>query len=65
VGHPQVRTQILQRWITLPGYALVALLLLSTRFVDWLPLAFPLWVLVLSIYILVENLRGTKPGATG
>jgi hypothetical protein len=32
------------------------------REVDWLPLALPLWVLVLSLYILVENLRPTKPG---
>jgi len=60
-----MRTHTLPRWITLPGYALAALLLLSTRFVDWLPLAFPLWVFILSLYILIENLRGTKPGATG
>ncbi len=60
-----MRTRVLPRWITLPGYVLAALLLLSSRFADWLPLVFPLWVLVLSTYILIENLRGTKLDTAG
>ncbi len=39
-----LRTLILPRWIALPGYALALLLLVSSHFVDWLGLAFPLWV---------------------
>ena len=60
-----MRTHILPHWLTLPGYALAVLLLLSSRFADWLPLAFPLWVLVMSLYILIDNLRRTKPGTAG
>ena len=52
------------RWITIPGYALAVLLLLSSRFADWLALGFPMWVLILSIYILVENLRAPSAGTT-
>jgi len=58
-----IRTHILPRWITLPGYALASLLLVSSHFFDWLGLAFPLWVLILSVYILVENLRPRRPDA--
>jgi hypothetical protein len=59
-----IRSRILPRWITIPGYALALLLLLSNRFADWLGLAFPIWVLILSIYILVENLHGPSAGTT-
>ncbi len=57
-----IRTRILPRWIALPGYALALLLLVSSHFVDWLGFAFPLWVFVLSAYILVENLRAPSAG---
>ncbi len=56
------RTRILPRVITLPGYALAVLLMVSNHFVDLLALAFPLWVLVLSVYMLIENLRTPRPG---
>jgi hypothetical protein len=57
-----IRTRILPRWIALPGYALALLLLVSSHFVDWLGFAFPLWVFVLSAYILAENLRAPNAG---
>jgi len=59
-----LRTRILPRWIALLGYVLASLLLLSSHFVDWLPLAFPLWVFMVSIYILIENLRAPSEGMT-
>ena len=52
-----IRTGMLPRWISLLGYGLALLLLLSSHFVDWLSLAFPLWVFIMSAFILVENMR--------
>ena len=57
-----LRTSVLPRWIALLGYALVLLLLVSSHFVDWLGLVFPLWVFILSTYILVENRRAPSAG---
>jgi hypothetical protein len=34
-----------------------ALLLLSITYVEWIAMLFPLWVLMLSVQILVENYR--------
>lgn len=50
-----MRTQFIPRWIALPGYALAVLLLVSSHFLDWLSLVFPLWIFVMSIYILFDN----------
>ena len=40
--------------------------LLSGRYIEWILMLFPLWVLLISIYILIDNLRQTpQAAATG
>jgi hypothetical protein len=50
-------TGIAARWIAYLGYGLAAFLLLGGGFTDWTFLVFPLWVLLMSSYILIDNLR--------
>jgi len=57
-----VRTRVMPRWLALLGYALALVLLLSISHYSWISLVFPLWVLLISVYILIENLK-RKPGA--
>lgn len=57
------RTRFISRWIALLGYALAALLLFSGRRIEGIMLVFPLWVLLISVHILVDNLRHAPPGA--
>ena len=62
-----VRTRVMPRWMAWLGYALALLLLVSISQYELVLMVFPLWILLISIYILVENLRrgpGTAmPGA--
>jgi hypothetical protein len=39
------------------GYALALFLLLSIGKFGWAPLVFPLWTLVVSVYVLIANFR--------
>jgi hypothetical protein len=55
-----LRTGFIARWITFFGYAVALLLLFSSRYIDGILLIFPLWVLLLSIHILIDNLRGLE-----
>ena len=50
-----LRTSIVPRWIAFLGYGLGALLLLSIGIIRWIPLVFPIWVLLISVAILFEN----------
>jgi len=54
----QLRTRILPRWMPFLGYALALMLLVSVGTIEWILMVFPLWVLLISAYILIENVRG-------
>jgi hypothetical protein len=56
-------TGIAARWIAYLGYALALFLLLGGGFTDWTFVVFPLWVLLMSSYILIDNIRPQGQGA--
>jgi hypothetical protein len=58
-----LRTKVTPRWMALLGYALALLLLVSISRASWIFVVFPLWILLISIYILIENYRGGPAAA--
>ena len=52
-----LRTGIVPRWMAILGFVLAVLLLLSVGYFQWTPLLFPLWVLMISVYVLFFNLK--------
>lgn len=52
-----LRTGILPRWLVVAGYVVGVVLLLSVTLSPWMNLLFPAWTFVLSVTILVNNLR--------
>ena len=52
-----LRLKLAPRWMVLLGYLLALFLLLSIGFISWISVVFPLWVLLISVYILIENFR--------
>jgi hypothetical protein len=52
-----MRTGALPKWISLLGYLLALVLLVTLASFSWVSLVFPLWVLLVSLAILVENMR--------
>ena len=57
-----IYTGIAARWIAVLGYALALMLLFGGSVTDWTVLVFPLWVLLMSTYILADDLR--RPSRT-
>jgi hypothetical protein len=60
-----VRTGVTPRWMALLGYVLALLLLVSIGYTSWVFLVFPLWIFLISVYILIENIhRGPDAAAS-
>jgi hypothetical protein len=55
-----MRTRSAPRWIAYLGYALALILLVTITRSTWVAVLFPLWVLLLSSYILIDNYRGGR-----
>jgi hypothetical protein len=52
---------IFPRWMSILGYGLALMLLLSVAYFAWIYLVFPLWVLLISVHILLANLKLKLP----
>lgn len=58
-----LHTRFIARWIAFLGYVLALLLLLSSRQIEGILLVFPLWALLISLYIWIDNRR--QPSTAG
>jgi hypothetical protein len=56
-----LRTGITPRWMAVLGLALALVLIVSVRFTFLASLIFPLWVLLISVYVLIDNFRRQAP----
>lgn len=55
-----IRTRVIPRWLAWSGFGLAAIMILRVGYINrlgWVILSFPLWVLLVSIYILIDNYR--------
>jgi hypothetical protein len=54
------RTRLAPRWLVASGYLIAVLLLLTVGIFAWVELVFPAWVLGLSLYVLITNLKRAR-----
>jgi hypothetical protein len=58
-----IRTRVIPRWLAWFGVGLAAIMILRIGYINrlgWIFLSFPLWVLLVSVYILIDNYRKKK-----
>ncbi len=54
-----IYTEMAPRWMAFLGFALALTLLVGSYYIPWSIVALPLWVLLISVHILIDNLLGT------
>jgi hypothetical protein len=59
-----IYTGMAPRWMALLGFTLALILLIGSYYIAWSVVVLPLWVLLISIHILLDNLRGTAAAAS-
>ena len=52
-----IYTEIVPRWIAVLGFMLAAVLLLGSYYIRWSIVVLPAWVLLISVYIIMEKFR--------
>jgi hypothetical protein len=52
-----IYTGMAPRWIAILGYALALILLVGSYYIAWSFVVLPMWVLLISVFILIDNLR--------
>ena len=62
LGTIWLRTGLMPRWLSFITYLFALILILSTSLNIWMVLVFPTWVFIISIYILILNMRSGAPG---
>ena len=52
-----IYTKFAPRWIAFVGYGLALVILFGSYYINWSFIVFPLWVLLLSTHILIDNMH--------
>jgi hypothetical protein len=58
-----LRTGVLSRWVTFVGFAFALVFILSVTEIPWLAALFPCWVMLVSTWILIADIRQRRPDA--
>lgn len=60
-----VYTEIAPRWIAILGFMLASVLLLGSYYISWSIAVLPAWVLLISVYIMIDNFRRPERALAG